>query len=251
MTRLLVSVRSATEAAAALRGGAAVIDVKEPTRGSLGRADDAVIAEVVRTVAGARPVSAALGEFVDAFADDLPSCKSCLTYLKWGLSRYEDGKEGAWQDALSIIIRRLAGRQPNPRVVVVAYADWRRARAPAPKDVCSFAVTHAAGAFLLDTWEKDRSTLLDWLPLPEVQHLAENCRAAGVPIALAGSLGPAEMQLLGPLGPAWFAVRGAVCAGRQREAAVDEEKVRQLTALLDTGSRTVSLGAPSVKRKSP
>ena len=41
MTRLLVSVRSAAEAEAALAGGAAVIDVKEPTRGALGRADDA------------------------------------------------------------------------------------------------------------------------------------------------------------------------------------------------------------------
>ncbi len=33
MTRLLVSVRSAAEAEAALTGGASVIDVKEPTRG--------------------------------------------------------------------------------------------------------------------------------------------------------------------------------------------------------------------------
>ena len=62
MTRLLVSVRSAAEAEAALRGGADVIDVKEPGRGPLGRADDAVIADVVRLVAGRRPVSAALGE---------------------------------------------------------------------------------------------------------------------------------------------------------------------------------------------
>ena len=48
MTRLLVSVRSAAEAEAALLGGADVIDVKEPDRGPLGRADDAVIAAVVR-----------------------------------------------------------------------------------------------------------------------------------------------------------------------------------------------------------
>ena len=54
MTRLLVSVRSAAEAEAALSGGASVIDVKEPTRGALGRADDAVIADVVRSPAGRR-----------------------------------------------------------------------------------------------------------------------------------------------------------------------------------------------------
>ena len=41
-SRLLVSVRSAAEAEIALHGGADLIDVKEPTRGSLGRADGAI-----------------------------------------------------------------------------------------------------------------------------------------------------------------------------------------------------------------
>ena len=62
---LLVSVRSAAEALAALAGGADVIDVKEPNQGSLGAADDDTISAVVRAVAGRAPVSAALGELVD------------------------------------------------------------------------------------------------------------------------------------------------------------------------------------------
>ena len=41
MAGLLVSVRSADEARTALAGGATVIDVKEPERGPLGRADPA------------------------------------------------------------------------------------------------------------------------------------------------------------------------------------------------------------------
>ena len=39
LARLLVSVRSPVEAQAAVAGGAGIIDVKEPSRGSLGRAD--------------------------------------------------------------------------------------------------------------------------------------------------------------------------------------------------------------------
>src|SRR5215212_6095908 len=53
---LLVSVRNVEEAHRALEGGAALIDVKEPSRGALGRADDNVIAAVVAAVAGRRPV---------------------------------------------------------------------------------------------------------------------------------------------------------------------------------------------------
>jgi uncharacterized protein (UPF0264 family) len=220
------------EAEAALRGGAALIDVKEPAHGALGRASDRTIADVVRSIAGARPVSAALGEFVDTFADDLPSSKKSLNYLKWGLSRCQDGDEDVWQAELDLVIRRLAGRQPNPQIVAVAYADWRRARAPSPTDVCSFAVAHPVGAFLLDTWEKNGSTLLDWLSPSEVERLCVCCHAAGVPIALAGSLGAKEIRTLLPLRPDWFAVRGAVCRRRRREAMIDEEKVRQLAALL-------------------
>ncbi|MES1213307.1 MAG: (5-formylfuran-3-yl)methyl phosphate synthase, partial [Singulisphaera sp.] len=49
-TGLLVSVRDANEARDALLGGADLIDLKEPTRGSLGRVDSAMIGEVVAQV---------------------------------------------------------------------------------------------------------------------------------------------------------------------------------------------------------
>src|SRR5262249_26387315 len=62
---LLVRVRSGTEGEAARHGGADLIDVKEPRRGPLGRAEREVIADVVRCVAGQRPVSAALGELAE------------------------------------------------------------------------------------------------------------------------------------------------------------------------------------------
>ena len=65
MTRLLVSVRSATEALSALAGGAAIIDVKEPSRGPLGRADDMVIRAVLAAAADRVPVSAACGELIE------------------------------------------------------------------------------------------------------------------------------------------------------------------------------------------
>jgi uncharacterized protein (UPF0264 family) len=225
VTALLVSVRSAAEAEAAVRGGAALIDVKEPAHGSLGRASDPTMLEVVRTVAGRRPVSAALGELADSVAPpEVP-----LDYVKWGLAGCG---EADWRRELNEAIRRLSEQGSDCRPVAVAYADWRRAEAPTPDAVCSFAAEHPVGAFLLDTWHKDGSTLLDWLSMAEIERLSDRCRAAGVPLALAGSLGPPEIRLLRPLRPDWFAVRGAACRDRRRDAAIDEEAVRQLVALL-------------------
>jgi uncharacterized protein (UPF0264 family) len=230
MTQLLVSVRSAAEAEAALCGGAALIDVKEPSRGALGRADDPVIAEVLRAVAGRAPVSAALGELCEARGEPLPSAVASLAFVKWGPAGCQ-GDEDAWDAKLDLEFGRLRTAAASCRPVAVAYADWRRAKAPAPDQICAFASRRPGGAFLIDTWEKDGSTLLDWLPEAEASRLCRALRAAGVAVALAGSLGSAEIERLLPARPDWFAVRGAVCAGG-RQAVLDEGKVRRLARLL-------------------
>jgi uncharacterized protein (UPF0264 family) len=232
MTQLLVSVRSAAEAEAALAGGAALIDVKEPARGSLGRASDQTIAEVVQAVAGRLPVSAALGELWDDFGEELPAATADLSFVKWGLADCFDGGETSWWWNLAEEADRLGSLYPFCRMVAVAYADWQRARAPRPEEVCAFASWQPTGAFLLDTWGKDGSTLLDWMSPAEVTGLCQRCRDAGIRVALAGSLGHREIRALRSAAPDWFAVRGAVCQEGERDAAVETGKVRRLVELL-------------------
>jgi uncharacterized protein (UPF0264 family) len=232
MTGLLVSVRSAAEAEAALAGGAALIDVKEPRHGSLGRAEDWIISSVLQTVAGRRPVSAALGELREGRE---PYAGSGLAFVKWGLSGCNTLD---WRSRLAREAERLAQTTPDCRLVAVAYADWQRAAAPTPAEVCRFARELPAGAFLIDTWKKDGTTLLDWLSVREVTRLAEFCRSAGVALALAGTLGKTEIVALKPLAPDWFAVRGAVCR-KGRTGTVNEDHVRQLVAVL-AGTVTAS-----------
>ena len=229
LSKLLVSVRDVAEAQAALAGGAALIDIKEPARGALGRADDATIRSIVETVAGRAAVSAALGEWVDGGA--LPD--AALDYVKWGLAG--GARHADWQQAL----RRLLRVQGRPRVVLAAYADWQCAQAPSVEDVFQLAAEQPDSVLLVDTCCKDRGgpggrrpTLLDWLPPDCVIDLCERCRDAGVRIALAGSLGLAEIEVLRDAAPDWFAVRGAVCSGGDRGAAVQVEKVRQLVDAL-------------------
>ena len=236
--RLLVSVRNAAEVEAAVAGGADMIDVKEPGRGPLGPADASVLGEVIAEVAGRRPVSAALGELLDSFWKH-PSVVPRLAYAKWGLAGFQRHAPLLWRWHLTYAAQRLAEVNPECRPVAVAYADWKRAQAPPPEEVLTLAAQLRLGALLIDTWQKDGSTLLDWLPVGEIGCLGERCRTAGVPLALAGSLGLAEIRTLLPLQPDWFAVRGAVCRGRQRGAAIEEDKVRELAEAI-TPARTAS-----------
>jgi uncharacterized protein (UPF0264 family) len=226
--QLLVSVRDAAEAAAAVAGGAGLVDVKDPARGPLGRADAATVAAVVAAVGGRAPVSAALGELRDCplagVAADLPAG---LTFVKWGLAGLADA---AWPRLL------LNARYYVPmRVAAVAYADAGRAAAPPPASVVEFARRYVrrsrVRAVLFDTFQKDGTTLLDWLPVEELTPLVRACQRSGVAVALAGSLTAREIEQLRGLRPDWFAVRTAACDGG-REGRVCEQHVRQLANLV-------------------
>jgi uncharacterized protein (UPF0264 family) len=227
MSKLLVSVRSAAEAEAALAGGAAVIDIKEPADGSLGRASERTVAEVLALVAGRRPVTAALGELVEG---QLPFAMCGLTYAKWGLA----GLNGrpSWKQDLITAQGQLRQKTPGCALVAVAYADWQRADAPPPEQVCTLACTQHFGAFLIDTWRKGGTSLLDWLSTEEALRYCQRCRVAGVRVALAGSLRRAELVQLRPAAPDWFAVRGAVCREGDRGQSLDADAVRSLVDLL-------------------
>jgi uncharacterized protein (UPF0264 family) len=226
--RLLVSVRDAAEAEAALAGGAGLIDVKEPSRGPLGRADAAVIAEIAKVVAGRVPVSAALGELRNSpLVSDVNALPTEVGYLKWGLSGLQHER---WTEGL----RRARAFLPYRDVVAVGYADWVSAEAPRAADVAGYACMFGFPAVLLDTYTKDGTPLTAWLPTDQIMQIVRSCRSAGVLVALAGSLGPAEIEQLLPLAPDWIAVRGAACEGG-RGGRVTADRVRALADLLKRG----------------
>jgi uncharacterized protein (UPF0264 family) len=218
---LLVSVRSAEEARAALAGGADLIDVKEPSRGPLGRADTEIIQSIVNAVADRVPVSAALGEWADWSPELFPTN---VAYVKWGLSRMESVAEPA--------VLRVAGILSGPKPVLVAYVDHRRAESPLPTWLANKACEHRFSAFLFDTAVKDGSSLLDWIEPSTLARIRFGLAHAGVRVALAGSLDVNSIRRLRPLAPDWFAVRGAACTGG-RGGVVSAEKVRLLKAVIN------------------
>jgi (5-formylfuran-3-yl)methyl phosphate synthase len=234
MAGLLVSVRSAAEAKAALAGGAVLIDVKEPANGSLGRASDSAICSVLEVVGRHCEVSAALGELRQ---QEPGFAGQGLSFVKWGLSGY--GRGGRWKKELIAAADVLRQTSPGTSAVAVAYADWQTAGAPRPADVCDFACNNGWSALLVDTWDKDGRTLLDHCTRREISRLCLKCRATGVRIALAGSLGARQIRLLTPTNPDWFAVRTAVCKGARRDGPVEMHRVRRLAASISHGAATI------------
>ena len=258
MAKLLVSVRSASEAEAALEGGAGIIDVKEPLHGSLGYAGTSVILSVLQTVKGRIPVSAALGELTLSGGRETPeretpeqdtlrtASRPGLNFVKWGLA----GAGRNWRDRLLHAASPwLFNKKCHP--VAVAYADWRQSRSPFPYDVLDFVGENHWNVLLLDTFTKDGRTLLDWMSYDEIAEICQRSRETGILIALAGSLGSKEISQLLPLQPDVFAVRGAVCRGRDRRSTVDRTLVCRIAGLLGVRNKFVHAYADTPCRTCP
>ena len=174
----------------------------------------------------------ALGEAFESSGFPPDEVAAKLAFVKYGSAGCWGDDRDLWQLVCSRASLHLSEMNASCRVVVAAYADWKRCRAPSPTEACRFACELGVGAFLLDTWGKDGSTLVDWIALPEIEDLCQSCHGAGIPIALAGSLGLRQIEKLLPLQPDWIAVRGAACRRSDRNSVIDLDKVRALAALM-------------------
>ena len=183
MPGLLVSVRNVEEAVDALAGGAAIIDVKEPNRGSLGAADPHQWQAVFNRVQGLVPVSIALGELLDRGLNQRSQFVPPVAFAKVGLAgcRHRSGWARQWKQ----VLQRLPN---NVRSVATIYADWQAAQAPHPLDTIQAASDLGCAAVLFDTCFKQHGWLLDHLPDIELRKLLDAVRKAGMKVVLAGSI---------------------------------------------------------------
>ena len=220
--RLLVSVRDARDARAAVRGGAEVVDAKDPRRGALGPVTPRTLARIRAAVPPGIPVSAALG---DAAAERV--VPRGVAYVKVGLPDVRDAEH-----ARALAHRAAQGAaEAGAELVLVAYADASRAGSLPPLAVPDIAAAAGARGVLLDTAFKDQGSLFELLDVARVAQWLAAARAAGLFTALAGSLGEPGLRTALALGADIVGVRGAACDGG-RTGRVSVARVAALSALV-------------------
>jgi hypothetical protein len=102
--------------------------------------------------------------------------------------------------------------------------------------VCAAAADSGCRVLLIDTYKKDGSNLLDFLS-PDQLNAVRTCSARqGLQLALAGQIKERDLAMLRLIGPEIIAVRGAVCEGGQRTAAISEDKVRAFVESLEAAT---------------
>jgi uncharacterized protein (UPF0264 family) len=263
MMQLLVSVGSAAEASAALAGGADVIDAKDPLAGPLGPVPIHVLRDIQAAVAGAQPVSAALGDATDEVVierDARAFVAAGAQFVKVGFGGISSAARVATLTAAAVQGARAARRVTAPvddlddsrlrpdnhrrpvdhspvarltqdtnvaGVVAVVYADMASPADPALLAFVPIAARAGAVGVLLDTANKRAPGLRALVPPPMLAAWIAKAHDAGLVVALAGKLTADDLVFVRDAGADIAGVRGAACDGG-RTGRVTADRVRLL-----------------------
>jgi len=240
--QLLVSVRAANEVAAALAGGADIIDAKEPARGSLGPVSPETLQAISARLPESVPLSVALGDLTApdavrrAVAGAQVPGRRGPSYLKLGFAG--ERSEAVVTSLIASALDAAVAMPARPTVVPVAYADHVSAGSPAPEALLRAAMAAGARAFLIDTYLKNGRGLLEWMDVGRLHALSADVRSGGLLLAIAGSQDPAALDRVAGMADV-VGVRGAACRGG-REGSVDAALVRHLRDRLGVGLPSLS-----------
>ncbi|MER0239368.1 (5-formylfuran-3-yl)methyl phosphate synthase [Fulvimarina sp. MAC8] len=221
MIRFLASVSGPDEALVALRGGADIIDLKNPADGALGAVSPELIEQTIAAVGGRRPVSAVAGncpmepEAVRAAIE--PRLEA--DFVKIGLFP-------ASSEATEAVVEAAADYSDRCLLIAVLFAD----QVPDFGILGKLAKVGFSGV-MLDTMEKSAGGLTRHLSSARLQEFVARAREHNLMVGLAGSLEAPDIPRLSPLTPDFLGFRGALTAGG-RDAEVDEGRVGEIAALI-------------------
>jgi (5-formylfuran-3-yl)methyl phosphate synthase len=226
--RIMISVVSADEAREALRGGARIIDVKNPAEGSLGAPFPGIIQAIKEIAAGNAQISAAIGDL-----PNLPGTASLAAYgaAACGADYVKAGLFGVRNESEAITLLREMKRAVRPfstLVIAAGYADFERAGALNPIYLPQAAALAGVDGCLLDTAVKDGRSLFDFIDATMLQGLIAEAHKSSLLFGLAGALKENDLAVARQLGADVVGLRSAVCKDNQRAGPLDIARVRAL-----------------------
>lgn len=235
MTALLASVTDLQEARMALKGGADIIDLKDPARGALGAVSHEIQQSVARFVGTRRPVSATVGDLPMSAAVIADAIKTTsangVDFVKVGLSeRYPH------TDILNTL---AAASQTGIRVIAVLFADQYP-----PLHLLNPLQAAGCSGVMLDTADKTSGGLLSHLDRDTLATFVRRGRKLGLLTGLAGSLQATDIPVLSALAPDYLGFRTALCQDGMRTSRLSVSAIERVRARLDEAGRTEHIVIP-------
>ncbi|MHA1230634.1 MAG: (5-formylfuran-3-yl)methyl phosphate synthase [Candidatus Helarchaeota archaeon] len=233
--KLLVSPRSKEEALECLKGGADIIDIKNPEEGSLGANFPWIIKSILDIVNNKVPVSATIGDL-----PNLPGTASLaalgvatcgVSYIKAGIKGPKDLNSAI--NLMKNINQAVKNYDKSIKVVAAAYADYKRFHTVNPRLITEIAYKAECDIAMIDTGIKDGTGLLKFLKIEELKKLVQDAHDKNLEIALAGSLREEDFPVFKDIKPDIIGIRGAACENNDRlRGSIKSDRIIKLKKLL-------------------
>lgn len=217
--KLLVSVVNKREALEAIKGGAHIVDVKNPKEGSLGANFPRVIRQVKEVVPDNVEASATIGDMPNlpgtASLAALGATVSGVDYVKVGLFGVKTSAEATI--LMREVCRAVKDCNDASKVIAAGYADFNKVGCLNPLKLPRVACKAEADGVMIDVKMKNsESKLFGFLGDKELKKFVDEAHNFNLIGALAGSLDKQDVPLLCDLGADVVGVRRAVCSKRDR-----------------------------------
>ena len=228
MTLFLASVTDADEAELALAHAADIIDLKDPSKGSLGGLDLDQVQEISARIGRRRPLSVVVSD--DAMRPEAIARKASAVaeigadFVK--IATFANPRRLDCIAAVEFLAR-------STKLVSVMFVD----------DGADFALVPAmarAGfaGVMLDTAHKDRGRLLSHTDISSLREFVRLCRSHDLIAGLAGSLESPDVPRLLLIQPDVLGFRSALCADQDRTARLDPRCVDVIRDLIPLDDRS-------------
>lgn len=231
---VLVSPKDLSEAMEAIEGGADIIDVKNPSEGSLGANFPWVIKEVA-------DIARKYGKKVSATTGDMPfkpgtaslaalgAAIAGADYIKIGLYGVRSVEEA--EEMIKVVVRAVKDFDDEREVVIAGYGDFYRINSIDPLKLPLISAKHGADVVMVDTAIKDGTSIFDHMKIEDMRKFVRMAKENGLLCALAGNLGWDHIKVLKELSPDIIGVRTVVCE-RGRNSSIKKVLVKRLKELV-------------------
>jgi len=227
--KLLVSVVDKTEALDSIKGGADILDVKNPKEGSLGANFPRVIRQIKEVMPKNLELSATIGDLPNlpgtASLAALGAAVSGVDYVKVGLFGVKTSDEAT--TLMTEVVKAVNEYDNSLKTIASGYADFRSVGCVSPLELPMVAHKAEADGILVDVNLKNgKKNLFSFLTDEQLKEFVSQAHNNNLLAALAGSLDTQDIQRVHNLGADIIGVRGAVCAKKDRLAGkIEPEKV--------------------------
>jgi uncharacterized protein (UPF0264 family) len=213
-----VSVTNEVEGLEAFKGGADILDIKNPVEGALGANFPWVIKRIRKIIPQSIEVSATIGDLpnlpgTSALAA-LGAMHSGANYIKAGIFGPKTATEAIY--LIKNICKAVEGSGLKIKVVAAGYADYEKIGVINPMKLPEVAYKSGAHGILIDVKEKNGGKLFDFFDAPQLKNFVKISHKYGLTVALAGGLLKEDIAEVFRTGADIIGVRKAVCENGDR-----------------------------------